>query len=61
MNECLEGFIVRGWRNASSNVMEDAHRHLVHDENIITSVINPGPRLVLVKFNKILNSLAIFS
>ena len=60
-NECSEGFVVRGRRNAFGNVTEDAHGHLVHDEEKVSLVIEPGPRLVFVKFNKILNSLAIFS
>ena len=34
-------------------------RYEVREE--VSSVIKPGPRLVLVKFNKILNSLAVFS
>jgi len=60
-NECSEGFIVSRWRDAFRNAMEDVHGHLVHDENVVASIIKPGPSLVLVKINKILDSLAIFS
>jgi len=47
--------------NAFGNATENAHRHLVHDEEEVSLVIEPGPGFVLVKFNKILNCLAIFS